>query len=423
MERRANLKALDPQSSLNFFNSGETISSKSLNHGRFISDQAKESTSGKISSLLVNSSHTDTPNNKLRAQGALQAISQYLKVDICAFESIDDVTDTVIHTIKSLQEKSDSMETLLQEKAELEKVVANHDQTINQMERTIQLHENNSKLTFESIFTVSNEFATHEQEYNAKINEYEKRISALNKELFQIKESEEKLKSENSDLLQKKSELSALQSKVSEMSNENKVLESKIISLRKLAKEKENKADKLSAQLTSTRTKYANKLKSVESETGKTIDSLIVELKLVKDINEKLLTKAGPNSEEAKAISTTTFDSLYEWLFDDDSTNSYLGKVYENRYLVLLNTLKEFKDSNDIYQTVIQSLLKILSDNFEKCKFVNLESLSYLKMITKEFQQRKVLKSNDLEFIKKVLDAYHLQIRKFIDESVSNIKL
>ena len=68
----------------------------------------------------------------------------------------------------------------------------------------------------------------------------------------------------------------------------------------KLTKEKENKIDKVSSQLTSSRSKYASKLKSLELETGKTIDSLLVELKLVKDINEKLLAKDASTMETLK---------------------------------------------------------------------------------------------------------------------------
>ena len=70
--------------------------------------------------------------------------------------------------------------------------------------------------------------------------------------------------------------------------------------MKKLTKEKENKIDKLSSQLTSSRSKYASKLKSLELETGKTIDSLLVELKLVKDINEKLLAKDASTMETLK---------------------------------------------------------------------------------------------------------------------------
>lgn len=84
--------------------------------------------------------------------------------------------------------------------------------------------------------------------------------------------------------------------------------------MKKLTKEKENKIDKLSSQLTSSRSKYASKLKSLELETGKTIDSLLVELKLVKDINEKLLAKDASTMETLKGVLTTTYDSLYDWL-------------------------------------------------------------------------------------------------------------
>ena len=95
--------------------------------------------------------------------------------------------------------------------------------------------------------------------------------------------------------------------------------------------------------MTSSRSKYASKLKSLELETGKTIDSLLVELKLVKDINEKLLAKDASTMETLKGVLTTTYDSLYDWLFTDSSANCYLDKVYENRYLSLLNVLKQTK--------------------------------------------------------------------------------
>ena len=91
---------------------------------------------------------------------------------------------------------------------------------------------------------------------------------ALNKEVFQVKEGEEKQRLENLKLLQNIAELQKLETKVNELTNENKLLKQKY-NFEKLTKEKENKIDKVSSQLTSSRSKYASKLKSLELETGK----------------------------------------------------------------------------------------------------------------------------------------------------------
>ena len=109
------------------------------------------------------------------------------------------------------------------------------------------------------------------------------------------------------------------------MTNENKI-GNKNTTLKNLPRRRKIKIDKVSSQLTSSRSKYASKLKSLELETGKTIDSLLVELKLVKDINEKIVSQRCIYYGNFKGVLTTTYDSLYDWLFTDSSAIAILIK-------------------------------------------------------------------------------------------------
>ena len=113
--------------------------------------------------------------------------------------------------------------------------------------------------------------------------------------------------------------------KIEELNKDIKVLENKNLNLKKIARERELKCEKLGSQLSSTRSKYSNKLRSIGIETGKTIDSLLVELKLVKGINEKLLNNSIPSPEEVNDLQTKSFDELYNY-FAKETPQHYVQK-------------------------------------------------------------------------------------------------
>ena len=307
MERRANLSILDSFASSNIY-SGTIASAKSINVVRFI-DQSKSNDSFRDGNVFCNQSDVF----KSTIQNGLRSICECLKINPDAHNSEQEVMCVIISGIKALQLKySLELKTNAQLKNDNETLIITVNNQKADAERVVnenkEIKRQNHDI-YKTVTMLDRELGSHEIESAAKTKELQSRILALNQEVFQVKEGEEKQKLENLKLLQNIAELQKLEIKVGELTTENKSLETKNTTLKKLTKEKENKIDKLSSQLTSSRSKYASKLKSLELETGKTIDSLLVELKLVKDINEKLLAKDASTMETLKGVLTTTYDS------------------------------------------------------------------------------------------------------------------
>ncbi|RCK63272.1 hypothetical protein Cantr_09844 [Candida viswanathii] len=348
------------------------------------------------------------------------SIADILGIQECASGTDAENLSLVVESIKQMKLKLEEEQKLnisiLRLNQELESWKEASENTI----RELSFRANQSNAQFEQVMLnigdCELQIEAQERESITKRNEAEKRIKALNTEVYKLKEAEVELKEENGLLRSLQPEIERLKTRTEELSLEIKTLETKNSNLKKLAKERELKCEKLASQLTSTRTKYSNKLKALATESGKTIDSLVVELKLVKDINQKLLSNAVVTTEEVKNAQTRTFNELYEEF--RKTPNNYIEKVYENRYLSLLHALKQANDSNEIHHTTTESLLQLISDCFEKLPALTYEHVVYFRTLIKEFHQRKMLKNDDIDFIKKILGTYNQMMEAATDETV-----
>ena len=88
--------------------------------------------------------------------------------------------------------------------------------------------------------------------------------------------------------------------------------------LNKKLEQLQGKYEKLTLLLRDTSAKYREKIDQITTETGKTIDSLLVKVKIIKDINEELLNK-NSNMDTFTIdppIQTNAFDELFPFIVE-----------------------------------------------------------------------------------------------------------
>lgn len=420
MEQKANFKAANSFGST-IMNLCASNQFKSINAKFKEVSSTLDPNSASISNSFSQKSSSQQQQHQHQQQLWFQSVSELLGINVDTIQSDQDNFDTIMELIKDLknnlteQQKVNSI--LNKENNELKENNKNLEGAIFSLRKWGTERDEEMERMLNTISQCDHDMAIHEQDAISKKNELEKQIYGLKTEIFKFKETEVCLKEEIENLKKLEPELENSKLKIEELNKDIKVLENKNLNLKKIARERELKCEKLGSQLSSTRSKYSNKLRSIGIETGKTIDSLLVELKLVKGINEKLLNNSIPSPEEVNDLQTKSFDELYNY-FAKETPQHYVQKVYENRYLSSLLALKQTTDSNEIHHTTIESLLKLICSYFDKFPSLTHEHVVYFRTLVNEFHKRKMLKNADIDFIKKILNTYDQMMEIATDESM-----
>lgn len=210
--------------------------------------------------------------------------------------------------------------------------------------------------------------------------------SILNNNLCQLKSNSisqgsikliESLKAEKESLMEEKDEL-------------NKKLE-----------QLQGKYEKLTLLLRDTSAKYREKIDQITTETGKTIDSLLVKVKIIKDINEELLNK-NSNMDTFTIdppIQTNAFDELFPFLVEK-TPPYYVNVVFKNCYISLLRLTQMSKVSNEIHHEFLESFLRMLE---EKSSGLTSDRVFYFRAMIREFHNKTIVNHNDNEFFNTLL--------------------
>lgn len=186
---------------------------------------------------------------------------------------------------------------------------------------------------------------------------------------------------------------------------------------------------KLEKKIAITKSKYIKKMKAAENESTKIIHHLYIETQLLRKIIDLHIDKKSTSLVGAELTSPIEeikheLEKKLDCSLKTDSNFWYLCLLYENRYLDALKESKEFRDSNKINRTVLESLLKLSLLFFEKL-IPSQEKVSYFNLVVKELLNRSVLKNSDLNFTQKLANTYEYLLsevsKKMAEEEKRNI--
>lgn len=282
----------------------------------------------------------------------------------------------------------------------------------------------NAAKTILELLECKSAFESFELELNGKFEKQEDKIvqletsvDTLQKENHELSENLDNCKLQVLNLTNENQTLSTnLQSLDQSHSDEKSQLEKKLRHLKKQVVEKDSKLESLVNQIATTKTKCNRKITTLENEHGTLVDSLSVEIQILRRIINKYF-EAGKGEEDggngnypaglkslnglppptrSKSLSIPKNDNNNKNSDNDardnnnnvlpppstkdldpinsastaphaptalpspsSTTTLYLHQLYETRYLQALKHQKDLSDSNTIYNSTVANLLSI----------------------------------------------------------------
>lgn len=374
---------------------------------------------------------------------------------------------------ESISEKNGVIKALNLDVQDLKQIEVQHVNKIELLEAQLKESSMNAAKTILELLECKSSFESIENDMNTKVLQQEKQIQqletkldTLEKENAQLSQDLDKCKLSNLELSKENQSLTTkLNSFNQSHLNEKTQLEKKSRHLKKQVTEKEAKLESLTNQIAATKTKCNRKLTTMENEHNSIVDTLAVEIQILRNIINKYFENGHVNNEtylaavlppsglpasmsslknpvvsppkRSKSLSTPKdsnnnnnnpspqpssnedfepvnsaipqhlVTSIAQNLNHEDPTSSstlYLRHLYENRYLHALKESKDMADSNTINNSTVTNLLNIHIHYLTKIIPTN-ERLGYFKLLIKEYQTRKILKSSDLTLIKKLVET------------------
>lgn len=374
---------------------------------------------------------------------------------------------------ESVSEKNGVIKALNLDVQDLKQIEVQHVNKIELLEAQLKESSMNAAKTILELLECKSSFESIENDMNTKVLQQEKQIQQLEtkldkleKENAQLTQDLDKYKLSNLELSKENQSLTTkLNSFNQSHSDEKTQLEKKSRHLKKQVAEKEAKLESLTNQIATTKTKCNRKLTTMENEHNSIVDTLAVEIQILRNIINKYFENGHVNNEaylaavlppsglpasmsslkdpvvspptRSKSLSTPKdsntnnhnpppqpssnddlepvnsaipqhlVTSIAQNLNHEDPTSSstlYLRHLYENRYLHALKESKDMADSNTINNSTVTNLLNIHIHYLTKIIPTN-ERLGYFKLLIKEYQTRKILKSSDLTLIKKLVET------------------
>ncbi|CAI5759032.1 unnamed protein product [Candida verbasci] len=380
----------------------------------------------------------------------LKQICELIKIDYSSegMKQLLNKISTLVNENKKNRESKDGLESQLIKLNDMVSKLTNEKENYTQI---------NSKLSNE-IEIINNEVMNLEKSQKRSDDEYKINISKLENELFLIKEKELALIEENNmnqsnqmelmkghkeaeeqnkqlneelEVLIKEKiemegelnkEMDQLKTRVESLIESNKSMDKKNHQLKKVLNEKENKLDNLNNQLSTIKSKYIKKLQFVEKESAFKIDAQLVEINLLKRINQKLIDGEIIINESATSAKTNGSDLNPEIIYKfstnkNNNTNysEYLSVLYERKYLNALTENKSLLNSNNISITSLITILRFNLVNFEKYLSTN-NKVHLFKLLITELEKRKNLNKNDVNLLEKIIQNNKYLLSELVEK-------
>ncbi|CAD1807958.1 unnamed protein product [Candida parapsilosis] len=325
---------------------------------------------------------------------------------------------------ESISDKNNVIKALNLDVQDLKQVESQQVGKIELLEAQLKESSLNAAKTISELLECKSAFESFESESNGKFEKQEDKIvqletsvDTLQKENHELSENLDNCKLQVLNLTNENQTLSTnLQSLDQSHSDEKSQLEKKLRHLKKQVVEKDSKLESLVNQIATTKTKCNRKITTLENEHGTLVDSLSVEIQILRRIINKYF-EAGKGEEDggngnypaglkslnglppptrSKSLSIPKNDNNNKNSDNDardnnnnvlpppstkdlDPINSastaphaptalpspsttttlYLHQLYETRYLQALKHQKDLSDSNTIYNSTVANLLSI----------------------------------------------------------------